>query len=109
MVEFNNPEFFKSFIKDSWDKKLDKDFFLKAEEKGLMSFPGELDNEYKLEGVNKFYAVYSPMFEEIKKNEYVKAIRPRNTANIKYEWTQVAFDLSQYGSIENQIKLKILF
>lgn len=106
LVEFNNPEFFKSFIKDSWDKKLDKDFFLKAEEKGLMSFPGELDNEYKLEGVNKFYAVYSPMFEEIKKNEYVKAIRPRNTANIKYEWTQVAFDLSQYGSIENQIKAK---
>ncbi|EKP7581873.1 hypothetical protein P3Z03_004496 [Salmonella enterica] len=106
LVEFNNPEFFKSFIKDSWDKKLDKDFFLKAEEKGLMSFPGELDNEYKLEGVNKFYAVYSPMFEEIKKNEYVKAIRPRNTANIKYEWTQVAFDLSQYGSIENQLKAK---
>ncbi|EDC3941738.1 hypothetical protein GAH73_21880 [Salmonella enterica subsp. enterica] len=106
LVEFNNPEFFKSFIKDSWDKKLDKDFFLKAEEKGLMSFPGELDNEYKLEGVNKFYAVYSPMFEEIKKNKYVKAIRPRNTANIKYEWTQVAFDLSQYGSIENQIKAK---
>lgn len=106
LVEFNNPEFFKSFIKDSWDKKLDKDFFLKAEEKGLMSFPGELDNEYKLEGVNKFYAVYSPMVEEIKKNEYVKAIRPRNTPNIKYEWTQVAFDLSQYGSIENQIKAK---
>ncbi|ENN7669643.1 hypothetical protein ACAI96_004485 [Salmonella enterica] len=106
LVEFNNPEFFKSFIKDSWDKKLDKDFFLKAEEKGLMSFPGELDNEYKLEGVNKFYAVYSPMVEEIKKNEYVKAIRPRNTANIKYEWTQAAFDLSQYGSIENQIKAK---
>ncbi|HGW4123896.1 TPA: hypothetical protein ACNIDS_005381 [Klebsiella pneumoniae] len=103
LVEFNDPNFFKSFIKQSWEEKLDKDFFIKAEEKGLMSFPGELDNEYKLEGVNKFFAVYSPKFDELKQTEYIKAIRPRATANIKYEYTQIGWDLSQYGSEERQL------
>ncbi|SUC48991.1 hypothetical protein [Pantoea agglomerans] len=107
IIEFNDSAYFEKFIKETWNKELDKDFFVKAEKEGKIIFPYQASEEdkYQLSGVDKFIAEYRQEIDYLTKKEYIFSVIPRNREDKKNEWYQVGFGLDECKTKEEANKV----